>query len=178
MISASSPIDSAQPCTMALSSPSLAEVCEEAVLPGAAPGAVTRAHSVMRPRVTSCSMSTTSTANPARVSNRPAVMPGRSLPKIFTRRVGVSAYEGGVAGDVVMVCPTVSLRGTDDLPGAPGPGEALRRAQAHRYSGLRAESRVAVSAPFPGPCAAVSGLSQLTWGCDMGRLPVRGPGLK
>ena len=35
-------------------------------------------------------MSTTSTAKAARVSKSPAVMPGLSLPKILTRRVGTS----------------------------------------------------------------------------------------
>jgi hypothetical protein len=51
MISAWSRIDSAQPCTRARSSPS--------VPPRA--GAVTSTQSVILPRVTTCSMSTTST---------------------------------------------------------------------------------------------------------------------
>ena len=116
MISASMPIDSAQPCTVARSSPSDVLLCPPAD-PAVAPGAVTRAHSVMRPRVTSCSMSTTSTAKAARVSKSPAVMPGLSLPKILTRRVGVSAYEGGVAGDVVMVLLRYRCEGVSHLPG-------------------------------------------------------------
>src|SRR5438876_4031978 len=91
MISACIFIDSAQLWTVARRSPS-------------SPwgGGVTSAHSVSRPRVTTCSMSTTSTEYAARVSNRPAVMPGRSLPKILTRRVGTSEVE---VCDALMVYP-------------------------------------------------------------------------
>ncbi len=86
MISAWRFSESAQLCTVARRSPS--------VLPPTA-GGVTRAQSTMRPRVTTCSMSTTSTAYAARVSKRPAVIPGRSLPKILTRRVGESPVREG-----------------------------------------------------------------------------------
>jgi hypothetical protein len=89
MISAWSRIDSAQPCTVARSSPSKEPPCA---------GVVISAHRVMRPRVTTCSRSTTFAVYRARVSNRPAVMPGRSLPKIFTSSVGVSSSAPPAAG--------------------------------------------------------------------------------
>ncbi|CAL2062013.1 exported protein of unknown function [Streptomyces murinus] len=100
MISACIFIDSAQLCTVARRSPSMP-----------AGGWLTSAHRTRRPRVTTCSMSTTSTEYAARVSKSPAVMPGRSLPKILTRRVGTSG-----------VCAAVMVS-----PPYPAPGAARRR---------------------------------------------------
>ena len=94
MISASSFSDSAQLWTVARRSPS--------VVPPSV-GAVTRAHRTRRPRETTCSMSTTSTDQAARVSKSPAVIPGRSFPKILTRRVRASEV-----CEALMVPPTVS----------------------------------------------------------------------
>src|SRR3954447_8700616 len=114
MISACILIDSAQLWTVARRSPSSARG-----------GAVTSAHSTIRPRVTTCSMSTTSTEYAARVSKRPAVMPGLSFPKILTRRVGTSGDE---------VCEALMVFPPYPAPSASAPGVRLTDTE-HSVSG-------------------------------------------